>query len=882
MTGGTGRPPRLAEMLLRLVIWDPEAREGILGDLWEEYREAAEAGSQRRASLEYWWTALRLALRFATARFPRLPSHRARVVIPTLGRGRAIAEWARDLGYATRGLGRSPRFTAAATLTLGLALGASATIFGVFDAAVLRPIPLPDPHRLVSLSQVTPQGVDFLVSQPDFVDLRERSSGVLDLAAYQSEEVAFFGDDGLERIPAGFTTSALFRVLGVRPAVGRSFSGREERPGANAEPVILSSRFWTRSFGADPDILGRGLRLDDGLHVVVGVMPPGLELLGAVDVWLAREADPLAERDDRRLRVFGRLRADASLSGAREEVVHIALDLAEQHPASNQGWSARLIPLTDRLVGSQVRLTAVTLLSALALLLLLIGANISNLLLARTSGRQREFGVRSALGAGRGSLVRILLGEGLVIGLVGAMIGVALAYVLLPLVASQPELVPRMSDVKLDWRALTFLAVASAVEGVGIGLGSVIQATRWKVQRALTETGGGATRTIGRYRDALVVGQMALAMTLLVAAGLLARSFRQLQRVDPGFRTEGLLAAEVQLSSPGSRLELPVRVGAVLTGLASIPGVEAVTGTSMRFFDLSPRFFTELGRVDAAVEDYVTADWRVVADGYFPTTEIPLRSGRLFDAGEGNPEEPVVIVGETLARALWPEGDAVGRQLRWEGPEGIAVRVVGVVGDVSDVHPVLPQVASAYRPYSASPTRSLTLLLRSDLPASELAASVRREVGEVDPGAALSEIRAVDDLLADVVALDRFLPSFLAVVAVVAVMLAGLGIYGLVSFTVARRQHEIGIRLTLGGRPDSIVRMLFRHGAMLVAAGVALGAAAALALSEVISSLLFDTAPTDPATYVLVGGFLAVVGLVATYVPSRRATKVDPMKVLPA
>ncbi len=880
--GGGDGPPKLAEMLLRLVVKDPESREGILGDLWEEYCEAASQRSPRYATRWYWWSAIRLAFRYVTARTQRMPLPQGSgTVIPALRRGGTVTSVARDVGYAARGLGRSPRFSAAVALTLGLGLGASATIFGVFDAVVLQPMPFPGPDRLVRLSQLTPRGVDFQVSQPDFVDFRDRASGLVDLAAVQTQEVAFESDGALERLTAGLTTSALFRVLEVRPALGRSFSEPEGVPRAGSRTAILSSHLWVERFEADRDVLGRTVRLDDGLFVVIGVMPRGLELLGDVDVWLPRGADPLAQRDDHRLQVYGRLRDEVHLLDAREAIAAIAIDLGESHPASNAGWSAQLAPLTDFLVGAQVRLVTVTLLSALGLLLLLIGANISNLLMARTTGRQREFGVRSALGAGRWSVVRLLLAESVLLSLMGAVAGVALAYGLLPVVARQPELVPRMSDVAFDWRVLTFAMVASAVEGLGIGLGPALQSTRWSVQRALTETGGGTSRAARRYRDVLVVGQVSMAMTLLVSASLLVKSFRQLQRVDPGFRTQELLAVEVQLSSPGSPLELPGRVEEMLSNLRTLPGVRAAAGTSMRFFDLSPRTFTMLGRMDAALDDYVTADWRIVTPRYFETTEVPVRAGRVFDDRLEASGEAEVVVGEALANSLWPDEDALGQRLRWEAPEGIATRVVGVVGDVSDVHPGLPQVASAYVPYARVPTRRLTLLLRTDSPPPDLAAAVGRTVREVDRGAALAELRDVGERYVDVLAVDRLLPTLLAVVAAIAVVLSGLGVYGLVAFTVARRGHEIGIRMALGGRPGAIVAMLFGHGVRLVSAGVVMGALAAAAVSRTFASLLFETEPTDLSTYVGVGAFVAVVGLIATYVPSRRATHVEPTRVLP-
>jgi len=881
--GGGGRPPRLAEALLRLVISDPESREGILGDLFEEYCEAAATCSRRYATRWYWWSALRLAVRYASARIDRLPRRvRGGSVLAALDRGGPAAAIVRDAGYAARSLRRSPGFTAALSLVLGLGIGASTTIFGVFDTVVLEPIPFPEPDRLVSLGQLAPQGMLFLVSRPDYLDYRQRAAGLVDLAAFGSSEVTYRGEEDVEHLSAGLATSALFGVLGVAPVAGRGFSLTEVQAGAMSRSVILSSRLWASRFDSDPEVVGRSLRLDDGLYVVIGVMPEALDVLLDVDVWLPLGTEPGGMRDDRRLQVFGRLRPDVELDAAREELGRIAASLSETYPATNQGWGTRLTPLAEVIVGPQVKLITVTLLSAMGLFLLLIGANISNLLLARTTTRQKEFGVRSALGGGRWGVVRLLMAESLVLGCLGAAVGMALAYAIMPVVALQPELVPRMSQVVFDGRVLAFGILASAAEGIGIGLGSTIQATRWNVRRTLTETGGGTARTARRYRDVLVVGQVALAMTLLVVAGLLAKSFQRLQRVERGFGADGLFTVEVQLSPTVDRGELPSRVEAILSALGGIAGVRTVAGTSMRYFDMGPRLFTEFGRTDMAADDYVTADWRIVTDGYFRTAEIPTYAGQVFDDVPAAEGESTVVIGQALARRLWGEEEAVGREMRWDGPEGRVSRVIGVVGDVSDVHPGLPQVASAYVRYADSPLRSFTVLLRSDPPPPELRVALRRAVAGADGGAVVGEIRAVVDQYSDVVALDRFLPAFLSVVAVIAVILAAVGIYGLVSFTVARRGHEIGIRLALGGLPDSMVRMLVGHGLILVGVGVLVGGVTALALSRILAELLFQTEPSDPATYAAVGGFLAVVGIVATYVPSRRASRVDPGKVLPA
>lgn len=881
--GADHRPPRLAELLLSFVVPNAEAQEGLLGDLWEEFCEAATERSVGYANRWYWWCAVRITCRYALDRPRRWRDGKQTDAFrPVSGVASKLESFLRDSIYAGRTLRRTPGFTSAVVLILGLGVGASTTIFGVFNAVVLRPIPFTDPSRLVLLSGISPQGWDFAVSQPDFLDFRDRSRDVLDLAAFQPNSDALLGDSDSGVLSVVFTTSALFRVFKVSPLHGRVFAPDEERLGAPGDVVVLSHDLWVREFGTDPGVVGQTAALASGRYTVIGVMPAGFEVPDQVDLWLPRAPDPSLAREDRRLSVYGRLRDGVTLERATGEVRGIAAALAVEHPGTNHGWDSRLMLLSDWVVGAQARTITVLLLSAVLLLLLLISTNVSNLLMARTTTRHREIGIRCAIGAGRGRVVRQIFAESLLLALMGAGVGLLLAYVLVPVVASQPEILPRLSEVDIDHRVLAFAILVSVGEGLAIGLLPAIQTTRWKISDALAETGREATLTGRRVRDSLVMGEVAVAMTLLVGAGLLGHSFMRLQQVDRGFEADGLLAVRVALPPEHTNPEAVSLFEEALTELRRIRGVVDASGTSLRFFDLGPRLFTELGNTGLAQEDYVASDWRVVTDEYFNVAGVDLLAGRFFDRAAYGAGESQVIVNRTLAGHLWPDEDPLEKNLIWEGPGGDETRVVGVVADVQDIHPGLEQVASAYVPLRQVPLRAMTLLVRTGSDRTGLAGSMRRAIRRVSPTAIVSEVRRVEDSYREVVAQDRFLVAFLTVVAAVAVTLAGMGLYGLVAFTVARRYHEIGVRLALGGQPRSVLAMIIRHGLWLVLLGIGLGALAAVALSRLISALLFETNPTNPWIYFGVGGLLMVVTLVATYLPARRATQVDPRGVLAA
>ena len=878
-SGGGRGPPRLAEILLSVAVRDPEAREGILGDLFEEYREDARQSPGSAAS-RYWRAALGLALRYTLSGGLR----RRRAHTPRVHPGIAARGWGPALLYDLRTAGRTLRrnrgLSAVVVSTLGLGIGVTTAIFAVFHAVVLRPLPFDEPHRLVRFAEVSPQGVDFLVSPLNFVDHRDQAASFIELASIRVEQVALRDANGAEAVAAGLIDASLFRVFRMEPRQGRVFTPDEARIGGSGAVAVLSDRLWKLRFGGVSEAVGQTLSTDRGNFEVIGIMPESLEFTG-VDLWLPGSAPSTATRDDRRLHVYGRLRRDVPLQRAQAGAERIATRIAERFPESNDGWGVELMPFPDWIVGDDAKSTAVTLLAASGLLLVLIGANVSNLLLARTTTRQKEFGIRSALGAGRLGVARQIVSETLLLGVVGGLVGLATACLLIALVGLLPPVLPRLNEVDVGVAVILFAVIVSVVEGAAIGFGSAAKATYWKVREALSETGRVEPGSARRFGDLLVVGQLALAVTLLVAAGLLGRSFQQLRSVEQGFELDGLMTSEITLSNELPRAELPAVYRTVLADVRTIAGVNAASGTDMRYFNLTPRPFTELGRADAGIDDFVSADWRVITEDYFRTTGVPLLAGRTIDHAREGQDGSEVVVSRSLVEILWPNGDGVGELLRWEGPHGELSRIVGVVGNVSDVHPGLTTVPSVYVSYERVPRWAMTLLVRADPSTAGLAGALRESVHEVDRSAAVSALRPLRQSYTQVLSPDRFLPSFFAVVAVAAMILAGLGIYGLLSFTVSRRAHDIGIRMALGGRPGSMLRMLFLHGVKLVALGVIAGTVGALVLTRTLAPVLFEIDHTDPPTYVIVAVFVTLVSLAATYVPARRATRVDPLRVRP-
>jgi predicted permease len=789
-------------------------------------------------------------------------------------------ELRQDLVYAFRQMGKAPVFTLIAVLTLALGIGATTAIFSVLDAVVLRPLPYPEPDRLMRIWESNPQTDQFSVSDPNFLDWRKESRSFADLAAIRFTTPSLTGDGEPVRLTAAAVTASLFPVFGVKPALGRTFLPEEDRPGGATQVAVLSHPLWQSRFGGDPAILGRTLRLEGRSYTVIGVMPAGFAFPDWAELWLPLAPDASADRTDKWLDVVGRLKPGIPVEQARADLDVVARRLAERHPDSNRDWGAHIIPFTEWLVGPQVTQTVLVLFSGVGLLLLMACVNVSNLLLARATVRGREMGLRSALGAGRARLIRQLLTESVLLAGCGAAAGLGVAYASVRLLrAFGPDDVPRLDQVSLDGRVLAFTLATALVTGLLFGLAPALQASRADLY-ALLQQGGRAAMSAGRrLRDALVVGELAMAMMLLIGAGLMIGSFLRLQRADSGFEMDGVLTVQLELPEkeyPWERRHL--FFSEVQERVAALPGVRATGATNTApFGSFQPTItFSVEGREPQGEEGFLSADWRSVTPGFFHALGIPLRRGRLFTGADREGTPDVVVITQTTADRLWPGEDPIGRRIRWGGLDGGALTIVGVVGDVRDLDIAQEPRQILFLPYQQLPWPQMTLLIKTDGPQAGLAAAIRREIRAVDGDLPIPEVQPLRQSLSNAVATPRFRMFLFGIFAAVALVLATTGVYGVMMFAVAQRTREIGVRLALGARPWSVVGLVLRRGLLLTLLGIALGWTGAFALTRFLASLLYGTAPTDAATFAAVALLLAGVATVAGYLPARRAAAIDP------
>ena len=789
---------------------------------------------------------------------------------------------ASDLRYAVRTLRRSPGFTAVAVLTLAVGIGATTAIFSVLHSVVLQPLPFPQPERVVWMTETTPQGDDFSVSEPNYLDFREQARSFERLAAFANREVTLLGTGEPARLDALAVTPSFFAVLGVAPALGRAFLPEEEAPGSLV--AVLSHALWTSRFASDPGVVGRSLDLRGEARTVVGVMPPGFVSPDDPQLWLPLAPSAAAEREDHELAMVGRLAAGATLESAAAEMGAIADRLGEQYPESNGGWGVRLLPLGDRMVGGELTRTMWVLMGAVGLLLLLMCANIANLLLARGVSRRREMGLRAALGAGRGRIVAQLLTESLVLSLGGAAAGLLVGVWGVPLVkALLPPDTPRLQEIGVSGTVLAFALAASFLCAFLFGLFPALQASTADVRSTLQEGSRGTSATGRRVRDALVVGEVALAMTLLVAAALLANSFLRLQEVETGFAEEEALA--IPLTLPGQRFEEHGEMARFLAEaeerIGALPGVKAVGATNVPplvGYGTMTNLSVE-GRPSGPGET-TFARWRSVTEGFFGAAGVTLLRGRSLQPADYLPGAPeVVVVTDAFARRLFPGEDPLGRRVAM-GVNGTNWRtIVGVVEDVRDI-----ELAESPQPVFFLPDRGgwpwMTLVVRTGGDPMALAGAVRREIWSIDPTLAVPTVEPIAAARRGSVAGPRFNLLLMGGFAAVALVLAVIGVYGIMSHTVLQRTREIGIRIALGARPERVLRMVLGRGVRLVAAGLALGVLASLAFARVLGSLLFETPPSDPAVLAAAASLLAAVALASAWFPARRAARSDPLEAL--
>ena len=812
----------------------------------------------------------------------------------------------RDIRYGIRTMGKSPAFTAVAVLTLALGIGATTAIFSVVHAVLLRSLPYRDPERLARVWETAPKGrmggdrttvspVNFLSWSRDadlFEDIAASTSGL-------NRTLTLTGTGAPTKLMADNVSGFFFRILGVQPILGRTFLREEEQPGHD-RVVLLSYDLWQTQFGADPQVVGRSITLDNTSYEVIGVMPHGFrspDRLSSRDgSFLLRpltfDAARATDRGEHFLNVIARLKPGAKLSQTQRRLDAAARQIEREYP-ENKGWGVRLVPLRDDIV-LNVRQALLVLLGAVGCVLLIACANVANLLLARVTAQSREMAIRSALGAGRFQLVRQLLTQSLLLAVFGGVLGVLVAFwgtdVLLKLA---PRNIPRLAEARIDFPVLGFALLTSVLTGVVFGLAPALRMSRPDVNESLKEasrTSSGASAG-SRLRGVLVVAEVAVAFVLVIGAGLLIRSFRLIQSVEPGFRAENVLAMDI--APPPSKYRQPFERVAffqeVLERVEAVPGVRSAAVVSD--FPLGGSGgggFVIEGRTPAHPKEW-DAEFRSISPDYFRAMDIPLLEGRWFTRQDAAKAAPVAVVNKTMARRFWPGENPVGKRIRRRAPAGPPwLTIVGVVGDVRHSGLTREPYAEVYVPYQ-QPSWGTSevpfpfpreLVVRTDLDPVSLVPILQRQVWATDKDQPVTRVRTLEGLVRDSVSRERFNMFLMAVFGAVGLVLALVGIYGVLSYTVTRRIHEIGIRMALGAERGQVLAMVIAQGMRLAILGVGIGTVAGLALSRVMSALLFGITATDPATFVSVSALLLAVALAACSIPAWKATKVDPILAL--
>jgi putative ABC transport system permease protein len=803
-----------------------------------------------------------------------------------------------DCRYAVRILARSPGFTLIAVLALAIGIGANSAIFSIVNAVILKPLPYDKPEQLVQLwMRFTGIGIpndQNWVSGPEFVDLQQNQS-LSHLAAISSTSFNINITGAPERIDSAVVSTSFFPLLGVQAQLGRVFLPEEGQSGRE-RVVLLSDGLWRRRFGADPAISGRKLVMNGQSYVVVGVLPPDFHLPLESEVWtpLVFSADDLSpnSRGSHQYQVIARVKPGLGLDQARADMQVVSQRIIDQHPDypyRQFNFRVLTIPLLEQQIGD-IKTALWVLMSAVGLVLLIACANVANLLLVRASSREREIAVRQALGVSRWRLIRQLLTESAILGLTAGVIGLFIGFWALRLLtALSATSFPRVVEARMDLRVLAFTLLVSVATGILFGLAPAFS-SRHVTHDALKEGGRGGTAGAGsqRLRGGLVIAEVALSLTLLVGAGLLIRSFLRLQEVETGFRPEGVLTMRISLPEEKyAKIEQPrTFYRELLSRIRQLPGVDAVGGgfglplggtgwsgtTTVDSQAVQPK--------DASPE----ADQRPVFPGYFETMGIPLVRGRYFEQRDNETAAPVAIIDETMANTYWPKQDPIGKRIKSGGAQSTQPwrTIVGVVRHVRYRTLESPSRVEFYWPYDQTPFRlgTMSLAIHTSSDPRSLAGVVQRQVQALDPDQPVYRIRTMDELMSESIARRRLSMFLLAIFAGVALALAALGIYGIMAYSVAQRAHEVGIRMALGASSSDVVRMVLGQSLGLTVAGILVGLLGSLALTNFLSSLLFNIKATDATTFLLVALILAVVALVASFVPAYRATAVDPVNAL--
>jgi putative ABC transport system permease protein len=786
-----------------------------------------------------------------------------------------------DVRYAFRQLRKSPGFTAVAVLTLALGIGANSAVFSILDAVLIRQLPYPNAEQLVKVNTYNPKSGDLGTSYPDFVDWKEQNRVFRKIAAYEKKTFNLTGTPQPERVRAVVVSSDFFETFGVQPYKGRSLAD------FNQQKVVLSYPLWSNSYGSDPGVIGRSIALDGYAYEVIGVMPPSFQFPDPqTEIWVAMTPvrpdvrEEMVARGNLGMSVVGRLATGVTSSRAQAGMTTIASGLAQKY--SNGELGVRLVPLRENMVGN-FRPALLILMGSAVLVLLIACANIGTLLLSRAAARQSEIATRTSLGATRARIIWQLLTESLLLSLIGGTLGVLGAFFLMHiLIAWAPSDIPRISSAHVDLAVLVFTCLVSFLAGILFGL-----APAWQISRNDPETFLKQNARNARERKPLtrilVVTEFALSLVLLAAAGLLGKSLLLLYRVDPGFRTDHLLTVEVYRSlSDQDRGNWAGFYQQLLARIEALPGVESAGATiALPIEGQSWRtHFKVDGHAYSSSFDQPDADIRIVSNSFFDVLKIPLLRGRNFSDHDTKDSPHVALINETAARAFGPNQDPVGRFLDVPAFSVGRCQIVGMVGNVRQEKLTDEPALGIYIPYAQATMPWQTLVIRTENDPVSLSAAIRREVSALDPEQPVGRIATMDQLLESSTTQQRFRAFLLGSFATIALLLSGVGIFGVMAYAVSLRTREIGVRMALGARPVDMLALIFAESMALASLGVVLGLAGAYGVTRVLNSLLFAVSSTDPFTFIAVTVLLCSMALLASYVPARRAMRVDPMVAL--
>jgi putative ABC transport system permease protein len=812
----------------------------------------------------------------------------------------------KDARYSIRMLRKNPGFTVVAVVALALGIGATSAIFSVVNAVLIRPLQFKEAEHLVRIwGKFEKAGIPKnWISEPELLDLKEQTQSFEDIAAYQSSGVNLTGKADPIRVNSASVNAGLFALLGVQPSLGRAFAEEEDQPGRD-KVVLVSSALWRNRFGSDPELIGKTIGLSGDSYTVIGIMPQGFQFPDEDDLWipLAIDKTHLDNRGSHGLEVVARLKPGVTRQQAQADLTNVAAALEQKYPNNyaGGGWGLYSVSMLDELVGS-VRPALRILLGAVALVLLIACANVANLLLARATVREKEVAIRAALGAGRRRLIQQLLTESVLLSVIGGLFGLLLAYFGVRLfVVFGPKDIPRLQEIGLDARVVGFSFLVAVATGVVFGFAPALQISKPDLHDSLKEGGRGSTTGRHRLRNALVVSEVAIALVLLVGAGLIIKSFQHLLQLNLGFRTENILT--MRLSIPSTKYKDDPQVGGfyhkLLDKVKTLPGVESVGAIS--HLPLSGSYSSGTTGVDNADPEVqigrfqgianIEADRRSVSPEFFTTLGVVLKGGRLFTEADNPDAPPVAIVDESFERRFWPKGSAVGKRFvaQFNAPNDIKWgEIVGVVAHIR--HYGIDQVKQyglgqdgreqIYFPYLQQPSNRMYLAIKTAADPIGLTNAVRAEVLSLDPEQPIYQVKTMDQLVTTSLAQRQLNMVLFASFSGIALVLAAVGIYGVMSYSVTQRTHEIGIRMALGARQRNVLGLVVRQGMTLALVGVGVGLGAAIALTRLMSSLLFGVSATDPLTFASISVILTGVALAACFVPARRATRVDPMIAL--